>query len=53
MPEPLEVRSANRRREDAITAAWLEDEGPYVVLPSQPNDEEPEGILNLGTAGTE
>jgi hypothetical protein len=26
--------------EDAITTAWLDDEGPYLVLPSEGMDEE-------------
>lgn len=46
MPEPLDVSGNSRRLEDTITAAWLDEEGPYLALPLEPtDDEEPEATL--------
>jgi hypothetical protein len=50
MAEMRNVSRSNGSGEDAITAAWLEDEGPYVTLSSRsptPEDEEPEANRNL------
>jgi hypothetical protein len=47
MPDLTDVSRSDRSREDAITAAWLEDGGPYVTLSSKPEDEKPEADRNL------
>jgi hypothetical protein len=50
MSERIDVSGTSRRGEDAITAAWLENDGPYVALPAEPNDEEGEATLSANPA---
>jgi hypothetical protein len=40
MSERIHIEAMACGAEDAITAGWLDDDGPYIGLPLEPNDEQ-------------